>query len=279
MDTENLFPFPDDPEDFGGPDLAAWAFPLTVAEAKRLIAKGVAADPRVEEAMENGMVAVCKGSTNAYVAEELLGDTIDIGQYVLGRTVPVDGQEDLKEIFEGALPEFVFRDGELVEGMTVADAVREMSAGDVVIKGANALDYPSRTAGVLIGHPQGGTLGSILGAVYGKGLELIIPVGLEKQVATPDALRQGIPPPPLAAYFGLPRMWTLQGSIFTELEACELFGADYAWHYASGGICGAEGATWILAIGKEDGIEELRQVVESVRGEPPFFDAVRQRRQ
>ena len=43
---------------------------LTVAESKRLIAKAVAQMPIVKNALENGMVIVIKGTTNAYVAEE-----------------------------------------------------------------------------------------------------------------------------------------------------------------------------------------------------------------
>jgi hypothetical protein len=276
--NENVFPFPDDLDDFNGDiNLRVWAFSLTVAEAKRLIAKGIAADPRVQDAMEHGMVAVCKGSTNAYVAEELLGGAIEMGKYVLGRTVPT-GEKAAQNPFEGAIPEFIFRDGKVVEGLTLAQAVREMSAGDVVIKGANALDYASRTAGVLIGHPEGGTVGSILGCVYGKGLELIIPIGLEKQIATPAVLRDEIISPAMAAAFGIPRMWPLQGSVFTELEACLTLGADDAFQYAAGGVCGAEGASWILVSGSEDSVQELEEVVDEVRGEPSFLDAVLQRR-
>ena len=50
---------------------------LTVSESKRLIAKGIAQHPAVKAALENGIVAVAKGTTNAYVAEELLGEYPD----------------------------------------------------------------------------------------------------------------------------------------------------------------------------------------------------------
>ena len=42
-------------------------FVLTVAESKRLIAKGVAALPQVQRAMKEGIVAVAPGTTNGYV--------------------------------------------------------------------------------------------------------------------------------------------------------------------------------------------------------------------
>jgi len=46
---------------------------LTVADSKRLIGKGVAQMPIVKNALENGMVIIIKGTTNAYVAEEITG--------------------------------------------------------------------------------------------------------------------------------------------------------------------------------------------------------------
>ena len=61
---------------------------LTVSEGKRLIAKGVAKHPDVLKALSEGTVVICKGTTNAYVVEELLGRPIKRTDYVTGKTVP-----------------------------------------------------------------------------------------------------------------------------------------------------------------------------------------------
>ncbi|MCE5217194.1 hypothetical protein LLH03_09220 [bacterium] len=274
---DNIFPFPGDGdlEDLSDLDLdmAAFGFSLTVAEGKRLIAKGVVADSAVQESMEEGMVAVCKGSTNAYVLEELLGGDIDKGKYVLGKVLPV-GDERAPQAFKGSIPEVIFRQGEVVEGMTVAQAVTEMSVGDVVLKGANIIDYATRTAGVLIGHPAGGTLGSILGSVYGKGLSLIIPVGLEKQTATPAVLSKMAPPTDACAGYGIPRLWPIQGTLFTELEALNTLAGVQVLQTGAGGLCGAEGAVCLIAFGFEEEVEAAKEVISQVQGEPSFWDAV-----
>lgn len=262
-------------EHFGlldGTGAAARAFSLTVAESKRLIARGIAADGRVMTAMQEGMVAVGKGTTNAYVLEELLGERIEKGKYVLGRTVP-EGDAEAQRAFEGSLPEVVFRDGEPVPGLTVAEAVGQMSQGDVVLKGANALDYRSGLAGVLIGHPAGGTLGSILGHVYGKGLHLIVPVGLEKQVATPLSLSRRVAPPSQCAAHDIPRLWPFQASLFTEIEALWILAGVQAHQIGAGGVCGAEGAVWLMVTGLEEEVEEASEIVAGLRGEPSFLDA------
>jgi len=45
---------------------------LTPAESKRLIAKGVAAMPEVKKALMTGIIIIARGTTNTYVAEEIM---------------------------------------------------------------------------------------------------------------------------------------------------------------------------------------------------------------
>ena len=52
-------------------------FTLTPAAGKRLIAKAVVAHPVVQTALKSGTVAIIAGTTNGYVAEEILAS---IGQ-------------------------------------------------------------------------------------------------------------------------------------------------------------------------------------------------------
>jgi hypothetical protein len=54
-------------------------YPLTPAAGKRLIAKGVAAHPWVTEVLRTGRLVIVAGTTNGYVAEEILGN---LGQAV-----------------------------------------------------------------------------------------------------------------------------------------------------------------------------------------------------
>ena len=68
------------------------------------------------------------------------------------------------------------------KGKTIADVVDSLKEGDVILKGANALDLDHKQAAILIGHPKAGTIGLALPAVLGRRVKLIIPVGLEKRV-------------------------------------------------------------------------------------------------
>lgn len=257
----------------GEMDFAGHVAHLTVSEGKRLIAKAVAADPRVQTAMMDGTVAVCKGSTNAYVLEELLEKDIEKAKYVLGKTLPAKS-ETAPKAFRGSIPEVIFVDGEPVPGLTLDAALERMGPGDVVLKGANAIDYQNSLAGLLIGHPSGGTMGKIIGHVYGKGLALIVPAGLEKVVAGPLREAAGICRPPLMSLADAPRLWVFEGVLFTEIEALWTLADVESVQIGAGGVCGAEGAVWLYMTGMEEDITKARHIIDVVQGEPSFWDAV-----
>lgn len=48
------------------------AFILVPSESRRLIAKGVAAMKEIKDARERGYTIICGGTTNGYVAQEIL---------------------------------------------------------------------------------------------------------------------------------------------------------------------------------------------------------------
>ena len=50
-------------------------FTLTSSESKRLLGKAVAALPEVRHAKEHGYLVISRGSTNAFIIEELMNST------------------------------------------------------------------------------------------------------------------------------------------------------------------------------------------------------------
>ena len=47
--------------------------PLTVAACKRLIAKGMQMHPVIQDALKDKTIVIIAGTTNGYIAEEILG--------------------------------------------------------------------------------------------------------------------------------------------------------------------------------------------------------------
>ena len=236
---------------------------LTVAEGKRLIGKGIAADEVVQRALTAGTVAVTTGTTNGYVIEELSGEEFAKYHYVTGNTMPSTYSGEKPDY---TMQDYVARENERVD-MSAVDAVSKMSAGDVFLKGVNAINYEKGQAGVLIGHPEGGTVGKTLGRIISQQIQLIHPVGLEKSVPIDlNCAASHLADPDVKA----PSLWVVPGRIFTEVEALKTLADVSAVPIGAGGICGAEGAVRLLLKGERKALEKAHHIIEEVQGEPEF---------
>lgn len=243
---------------------------LTVAESKRLIAVGLAQYAPIKESLENGTIIITKGTTNSYVAEELLGQEIPQQGFVLGHHLPAKGDRKLDK--SQSRSEVVLCNGKDTD-IKYTDALEEMKAGDIVIKGANIINYDKGQAGVCIGHPTGGTTGNIVPVIEAKELRLIIPVGLEKESSQDiDLLGEISRNDKESVGEDMPFIWSLKGELFTEIEAVKQFANVEVMHLASGGIGGAEGAVTLVIFGNEEEVKKALDKVESIQGEVEFLE-------
>ena len=246
------------------------SFVLTVAESKRLIAKGVARCPAVLAALKDGIVAVAKGTTDGYVVEELTGERIHKPHYCTGTTRPHKGGSRAE--IASKLPDLVLRRGQRWEGIAATEAAREMKAGDVFIKGANALNYDLHQAAILVGDGTGGTIGAAIGPVIGRRATLLTPVGLEKNV--PGDLKEAYRRLAAAGGSGSgPTLWPVDGEIFTELEALRVLCAVEALPIGAGGICGAEGSVRLAVWGSKEQLAQVNSLLDGIYGEPAFAES------
>ena len=233
---------------------------LTVPMGKRLIARGLMAEPEIREVMFSGRLLIVAGTTDAYVAQEALrviGSTVDLDSCAFRRGVtiapgakPAAGQTEFDLLIDHGVARM---------DRTVFDIAPEMETGDMIFKGANALYLPTAEAGVLIGHPQGGTMMPILSAVLGRRIQLIVPVGLEKRVEKPISELARLTNADRAD--GL-RMCPMPGRVYTELDAIRTLTGARAELLAAGGTLGAEGAVYLTVTGEEDQLEQVRTLIQ-----------------
>ncbi|MCU0520359.1 MAG: hypothetical protein MUF84_06690 [Anaerolineae bacterium] len=241
-------------------------FCITPVMGKRLIGKGMAQHPHIQAALEKGTLVIIAGTTNGYVAEEILTALGQVEGYTRvgfrrGVTVGPGGK-----LASAAFPgDVVIVDGMWQKGKTIFDAVGDLDAGDIVLKGANALD-PYGQAAVQIAATDGGTVHAALSAVYGRRVRLIIPAGLEKRVFD-DVVE--LAKLVNASDASGPRLYPIHGEIFTELDAIELLTGAYAQLIAAGGIYGAEGSGWVAVTGSDEQEDAAAALIRSVRDEPP----------
>ncbi len=250
-------------------------FLITPAMGKRLIAKTIANHPAIRKAIKNGTIVIIAGTTNGYVTEEILKIHNITGNFsrkhffrgiTMPPNAPVTKEGRLAD--ESKFPgDAIITKGILKNGKTIADVVDDLKEGDVILKGANALDLTHKRAAILIGHPKAGTIGLALPAIAGRRVKLIIPVGLEKRINSDlYELAERINTPGTGGY----RLLPVQGEVFTELEALTALTAAKVELIAAGGVCGAEGALWIAVTGEEEQEEFAAQVIASVADEAPF---------
>jgi hypothetical protein len=244
---------------------------VTTVMGKRLIGKGMAQHPEIKRVLAKGTLVIIAGTTNGYVAEEILAalkqaEGFSRLGFRRGMTV-APGAKSLEAELGGdvVICDGVVCDGVWQKGKTIFDVVEDLVAGDVILKGANAFDA-RRQAAVQVAHPQGGTIASALTAVLGRRAQLIVPVGLEKRVLEDvNVLAQRC----LALDAQGPRLLPIPGEIFTEIDAIKLLTGAEACLIAAGGVYGAEGASWLGLSGSEAQIQAAVELVESVANEPP----------
>lgn len=237
------------------------------SESKRLIAKGVLALPEVKRVLKEGLFVVSRGTTTAYIAEELLGVKLPkanctagiITESRLAVTLPQEG-----------LGPWVFRKGVKSEE-PAEEALKQFTAIDVSVKGANAID-PQGNVGVLAANDFGGTIGSIWPVVAARGSHLIVPAGLEKMIASVVDASWACGNKLFKYVMGtrVALMPVVSAKVVTEIQALEILTGVHAVHVSSGGVGGSEGAVVIALEGSDETVKRAFELVKSVKGEPPI---------
>ena len=241
---------------------------LTVSEGKRLIAKGIMAMPSVKEKLEKGMIIVTKGTTNTYIAEELLNTSIEHGSFVIGHFAP-EGQSPVNAD-KRQMQEVVIKDGKLLD-VTYDEALKMLEPSDIVMKGGNLLNYSMKQAAVCIGAPNGGTTYKLLSYVGEGKAELIIPIGLEKETTANLEILENTLNAGNERLNSVPRLYMFRtGTVFTEIEAIRQFAYVKVFPYGVGGISGREGGVSLVISGSETEVNKVLELVKTIQGERPF---------
>ena len=250
---------------------------LTHSECKRLIARGLNEHPEVQLAKENGRIFVSRGSTTAYVLEELTGKPFEKNHYVAGQMTgdkqklyrygSLKGEKRLKEV--------ILEKGVKREIDDIQDELKKFEPGDLIFKGGNTLGTDG-IAGVYMAHPEGGTIGVALPHALARGIDIIVPISLSRSID--DSVwelsqilgNQTIDP---EYCMGLPiGIMPIPGEVFTELEAFDvLYPEINVFHIGSGGVGDGEGSLHFLLVGEEADVKSaFAEIVELVKNEETY---------
>jgi len=260
--------------DLSGEESVSGILSLKPAESKRLIAKAVVKLPEMQWALEHGKIIVSMGTTNAFIAEELLGQPVSKYNYAAGF---ISDRLDSTDEVERILP-YMWDKGQLVEVPTeviyregpTQGFLKQFGAGDVFIKGANAVD-PFGNAAVFTGNNLGGTCGGHMGVLWSRGAHLIVPVGLEKLIPSVvvASRKAGIERLKYATGQKVGLWPIVNATVITEIQAFQVLCGVKATHVGSGGIGGGEGSVILVVEGKDEDVARAFRLVESIKGEEP----------
>ncbi len=236
---------------------------LSAGAAKRIIAKGVTALPAVQNALVNGTIVITLGTTNAFVAEELLGEPIDRGAFAAGF---IDDRFNVNARL-GEMGEIVIRNGERTE-IDMQDLLDSLTAGDVIIKGGNAID-PWGNVGVLMASRTAGTVGRYYSIALARGVDIVVPISLQKAVHTSvNDLAREMGSDRIDLCMGLSSgMYPLVGRVVTEIDALESLYPVQVMQIANGGAGKGAGSVSLLITGQEKYVRAVFDMVQGLSGE------------
>ncbi|MHA1331619.1 MAG: hypothetical protein ACTSR2_11130, partial [Candidatus Hodarchaeales archaeon] len=185
---------------------------------------------------------------------------INLDNYVAGC---IDGSLWVSEA-STRTPEIAFYDGE----PKIQPIDKSVEEADIILKGGNALD-PDGNVGVLCAHPQMGTVGSFYARALARGVKIIAPISLEKQV--PYNIIDMVPE--LGGQEnndyvnGLPvSLFPMIGAeIFSEIEAIEMLApSSDVYPIGAGGIGNSSGSIVFEINGIEEELLDIIKIYEDI---------------
>ncbi|GAB0057227.1 hypothetical protein SIID45300_01550 [Candidatus Magnetaquicoccaceae bacterium FCR-1] len=236
-------------------------------ECRAWIGQAVASLSEVRARLTQGRMVIVGGTTTRHVVTALTGadpgrDAFAVGWIrdgLLGET-PREGR--------GPGP-FLFENGQVSRGWP-APLLERFEAGDIYIKGANAID-PAGNVAVLMASPTGGTIGAAMAILMARGGQLIIPVSLSKlipSVATVCRLTgQGRTSRVMGTPVGYMPILAGSATVITEVEAVSILsqGLVKATPVARGGVDDCEGALVLALEGPGQAVERVMERMEEWR--------------
>ncbi|MFC1899565.1 hypothetical protein ACFLXP_04460 [Chloroflexota bacterium] len=250
---------------------------LTPAESKRLIAKGVAAMPEVKNALGSGSIIFARGTTNTYVAEEIMQENADnkaayhqkiMNKAEYSRGIITNGELTTNQR-RGTGNDFVLKNGKVWD-IKPQEAITQFTHDDVFFKGANAVDLWGE-AGVLCASSDAGTIGYAMMSLIARDANLIVPVGLEKMVpSVEDALSvTGVYNYKYSTGTPVVLIPLVKAKVVTEIQALAILFDVSATMVGAGGIGGSEGTVTLVLESDEANIEKAFDCIKSIKGEEP----------
>ncbi len=227
--------------------------------------------PVVQNAYKNTEMIIAHGSTNVFVAEEIMGEVPNKEFYLSGQVI----NNVLCQTQPEEKPPII----RLVKGQLrpptgmMDEMLRNFDDKCVFIKGGNAVD-PDFNAGVFCAHPGCGTIGFAMGICDGPRCQADHSAGAGKALVpsvTESARHMGQDTFYYHSGQRVGMMPVTNAIVITEVQAFKiLFGIDDVTHVGAAAPAGSEGSVVLVAEAEKEKIDAAVELYESIKGEPPL---------
>lgn len=234
---------------------------LTVEEGKEIIALGILKHPMMLNSIKNGKIIFKGGTTVSKITEKLFSLPLRISGRITRRGT-VSSLTALNSPHSVLLEKGKWKNVD----ENIVKEVKGLTGNDLIICGANAIDYKGRAA-LMAGSPGGGNVGESMSSWYSEGMSILIPVGIEKMI--PGDLDEIIKK---TSRTGKTLSWgmavglmPLDGEIFTEVEAIKKLADVDCFAIGSGGLAEAQGANTFEILGSEAELEKIIVILKATK--------------
>lgn len=211
---------------------------LTVEESKEIIALGMLNHPAFLNSVEKGKILFKGGTTVSRITEKLIGIPLRISGRITSRGTV--SSENITEGFHSIL----YENGEWF-GIddNIVEVVQKFNVNDLIVCGANAIDYKGNAA-IMAGSSGGGNVGRSLSAWYTEGAKILIATGLEKMIFgdLDDIVKKASRKGKSISWGMAVGLMPLPGELFTEIEAIKQLANVECFQIGAGGIGDAQGS-------------------------------------
>ncbi len=238
-------------------------------ESKRLIAKGVKKILEDRKVLNEHKVLISLGTTNIYVLEELTGAPLKTREKFIAGMIN-EGVQCINAKDNRLTPVLIDESGQAAHVKDLQETVKDFDSDDVFIKGANAVDNDNNV-GIYMANQMGGTV-STYPLLAARGVDIITPVGREKLIPSVPKVagKLGIKEIDYSIGKKCGMICISTSTVVSEVEAFSVLTGVGAYHVASGGVEGSEGACGFLLEGDKTQVENTIALIKEIKQEQPL---------
>lgn len=234
---------------------------LTVEEGKEIIALGMLKHSALINSLEKGKILFKGGTTVSKITEKLLGVSLRISGRITARGT-VSSLNNIDDPHSIIVNKGTWFNADKV----IVEETKKLTKNDLIVCGANALDYKGRAA-LMAGSQGGGNVGISMSAWNTEGATVVIPIGIEKMIPgdLDEIIKRSSRKGKSLSWGMAVGLMPLHGEIFTEVDAIKKLSNVDCFAIAAGGLGKAQGSCTLEILGENSELDKIANILKDIK--------------